>query len=113
MNAEAAEADTRIETGTGVGQDGGVILAIEDGLRQEAEDQAAVIQGTLTEEKEDVLVAKREATSGLTAQVTLVVEEILDSSIEEEMTVCLPTVDMDLEMGRAEESPQEVDHPHL
>jgi hypothetical protein len=29
------------------------------------------------------------------------------------MTVCLPTVDMDLEMARAEESPQEVDHPHL
>ena len=112
MNAEVAEAGTWTETGTEVGLDAGVTLAIEDGRRREAVDQAAAIRGTLTGEKGDVSVVRREATSGQTAPATPVVAETLVTSTGEEMTACLQTVAMVLEMALAEESHQEVDHHH-
>ena len=79
MNAEVAEAGTWTETGTEVGLDAGVTLAIEDGRRREAVGQAAAIRGTLTGEKEDVSVVRREATSGRTVLATQVVAETLVS----------------------------------
>ena len=113
MNAEVAEAGTWTETGTGteVGLDAGVILVIEDGRRREAVGQAAAIRGTLTGEKEDVSVVRREATSERTVLATQVVAETLVSSTGEEMTACPQMVAMVLEMDLAEESHQGVD-PH-
>ncbi len=112
MNVEEAEAGTWTEIGMEVGLDEGVTRAIEDVRRLEAEGQAAVIQGTLTEEKADVSAVRREVTSGPTAQATLVVAETLASSTGEEMTVCPQMAAMVLETALAEESRQEVDHHH-
>jgi hypothetical protein len=112
MNAEVAEAVTWTETGTEVGLDAEVTLAIEDGRRREAVGQAAAIRGTLTGEKEDVSVVRREATSGRTALATQAVAETLVSSTGEEMTACPQMVAMVLEMALAEEYHQGVDHHH-
>ena len=62
MNAEVEEAATWTETGTEDGQDVEVTLVIEEGHLQEAEDQAVVIQETMTGEKAGVSDVRREAT---------------------------------------------------
>lgn len=103
MNA-GAEDETLIEME--VDQDAEVTHVIKDDPLQEVEDQAAVIQETLTEEKEDVSVAKREVTLEQTALTIGVVAEIRATLKGEEMIV-----DMVAEMAHADENAQEVDHP--
>jgi hypothetical protein len=110
MNAEVEEAATWTETGTEVGQDAEVTLVIEEGPLQEAEDQAVVIQETMTGEKAGVSAVRREATSGRTAQATRVAVEILVMGTGEEMTVGPPMVATEPEMLLVEETPQEADH---
>lgn len=102
MNA-GVEDETLIEME--VDQDVEVTHVIKDDPLQEVEDQAAVIQETLTEEKEDVSVAKREVTLEQTALTIGVVAEIRATLTGEEMIV-----DMVAEMAHADENPQEVDH---
>lgn len=110
MNVEVAEAGTWTETGTEVGLDVGVTLAIEDGRLREAVGQAAAIRGTLTGEKGDVSVVRKEVTSERTALATQVVAGTLVSSTGEEMTACPQTVATVIEMALVEESHQGVDH---